>query len=214
VGSASAAHDGAIPCLRPERPRRGTRWVPRRARRAYETPEAAARHHRQPHRRAAGIHRPPAASPPATRGNDARSISSDSILTLHSLDGQDGPKLPGAPIKGRRLVFLVVGQRGSSAPGADDYLTKPSPLNEKFLARGGVSVFVSSASQQIEAKNKELERLALTDALTGLPNRRAIEDWGTREVSGATDMIILSGLLSPIWTALSRSTNLRTQRLG
>jgi len=69
--------------------------------------------------------------------------------------------------------------------GADDYLTKPFH-EEELLARVGVGLRTLQLHRQIEAKNKKLEKLALTDALTGLPNRRAIEEWGTREVSAAT----------------------------
>src|SRR6266446_1277789 len=69
--------------------------------------------------------------------------------------------------------------------GADDYLTKPFH-EEELLARVGVGLRTLELHRQIEAKNKKLEKLALTDDLTGLPNRRAIEEWGAREVSGAT----------------------------
>lgn len=69
--------------------------------------------------------------------------------------------------------------------GADDYLTKPFH-EEELLARIAVGVRTVELHRQIQAKNKALEELALTDALTGLPNRRAIEEWGTRELSGAT----------------------------
>jgi diguanylate cyclase (GGDEF)-like protein len=39
--------------------------------------------------------------------------------------------------------------------------------------------------REVEAKNRFLEQLALTDELTELPNRRAIEQWATRQLSGA-----------------------------
>jgi diguanylate cyclase (GGDEF)-like protein len=68
--------------------------------------------------------------------------------------------------------------------GADDYLTKPFH-EEELIARIGVGLRTLELQRQIEAKNKTLEKLALTDNLTGLPNRRAIEDWSEREMSGA-----------------------------
>ncbi len=73
--------------------------------------------------------------------------------------------------------------KGLSA-GADDYLTKPFHRDE-LLARVHVGRRLIDLHRQIEAKNRLLEELALTDPLTGLPNRRAIEGWSARQLSGA-----------------------------
>jgi diguanylate cyclase (GGDEF)-like protein len=70
------------------------------------------------------------------------------------------------------------------AAGADDYLTKPFHSGE-LLARVAVGRRIIELHREIQAKNGLLEELALTDALTGLPNRRAIEDWAVRQLSGA-----------------------------
>jgi len=68
--------------------------------------------------------------------------------------------------------------------GADDYITKPFDTAE-FLARVGVGRRTIGLHREIDAKNKLLEEMAHTDPLTGLPNRRAIQDWATRQLRGA-----------------------------
>ena len=70
------------------------------------------------------------------------------------------------------------------AAGADDYLTKPFDPAE-LLARIGVGRRIIDLHRQIDAKNKLLEEMAHSDPLTGLPNRRAIEEWAGRQLRGA-----------------------------
>jgi len=70
------------------------------------------------------------------------------------------------------------------AAGADDYLTKPFDLGE-LNARIGVGRRIICLQRDIEAKNLLLQEAARTDSLTGLPNRRAIEEWAERQIRGA-----------------------------
>ena len=69
--------------------------------------------------------------------------------------------------------------------GADDYLSKPFHAGE-LVARVRVGRRVVQLHREIQSKNRELEAMALTDSLTGLPNRRAIAVWAPRELSAAT----------------------------
>ena len=70
------------------------------------------------------------------------------------------------------------------AAGADDYLTKPFDPGE-LRARIGVGRRIINLNRQIDAKSKLLEEEARTDKLTGLPNRRAVEEWAVRQMRAA-----------------------------
>jgi two-component system cell cycle response regulator len=70
------------------------------------------------------------------------------------------------------------------AAGADDYLTKPFHPGE-LQARVRVGRRIVDLHREIQDKNRQLEEMALTDSLTGLPNRRAIDFWASRELSAA-----------------------------
>jgi diguanylate cyclase (GGDEF)-like protein len=82
------------------------------------------------------------------------------------------------------------------AAGADDYLIKPFDSRE-LVARVGVGRRIIELQREVQAKNRQLEELALTDSLTGLPNRRAIEFWAPPQLSAAARYGF------PIWIAIA-----------
>jgi diguanylate cyclase (GGDEF)-like protein len=70
------------------------------------------------------------------------------------------------------------------AAGADDYLTKPFHSGE-LVARVEVGRRIVELHREVQAKNRLLEEMALTDSLTGLLNRRAVDVWASCQLSAA-----------------------------
>lgn len=80
--------------------------------------------------------------------------------------------------------------------GADDYLTKPFHAGE-LLARVRVGRRIVDLHSEVQAKNRLLEDLALTDSLTGIPNRRGIDSWAEHQLSAAARHDF------PIWVVMA-----------
>jgi two-component system cell cycle response regulator len=109
----------------------------------------------------------------------------DVVLLDIEMPGLDGHQVlnqlkADAELKNIPVVFLtsrtgmddiVAGLRG----GAHDYLKKPFEPAE-LLARVGSAAHVKQLQDQLWERNAELDRISRTDSLTGLHNRRHLED--------------------------------------
>jgi diguanylate cyclase (GGDEF)-like protein len=134
----------------------------------------------------------------AKNGNEALELfakhAPEIVITDWMMPDISGPELceriRGSGQRGYTYIILLTSNtekenvvKGLTA-GADDYLTKPFDGRE-LLARIGVGCRFIELHREIGAKNKLLAEMANTDPLTGLPNRRAIEEWAERQLRGA-----------------------------
>jgi diguanylate cyclase (GGDEF)-like protein len=78
--------------------------------------------------------------------------------------------------------------------GAHDYLRKPVDAGE-LLARVHTALRVKTLQDELRARNDELDRISRTDTLTGLSNRRHLEDRLAEMVSAARRHDRLLGVL-------------------
>ena len=80
-----------------------------------------------------------------------------------------------------RTADVVAGLRG----GAHDYLKKPFE-NVELIARVGSAVHVKKLQDQLRQRNADLDRMSRTDALTGLYNRRHLDEELLRQQSSSS----------------------------
>jgi two-component system, cell cycle response regulator len=117
-------------------------------------------------------------------------IRADSSRPYTYIIVMTGNKEKGALIKGLQA-------------GADDYVAKPFDEGE-MLARVGVGRRIVDLHRALAAKSQKMEEAARTDPLTGLPNRRAIEEWAAKQLYGAAR----HGY--PVWVVLGDIDSFKT----
>jgi diguanylate cyclase (GGDEF)-like protein len=123
-----------------------------------------------------------------------RQWTPDAVLVDWVLPVLDGGSLTRA-IKAdpalARIFVIIASARGEGAmraegfeTGADDYLVKPIEQRE-LLSRLRNGLILRRLQTELEEKNRELLRLAATDFLTTLPNRRSFDATLERELRSA-----------------------------
>jgi diguanylate cyclase (GGDEF)-like protein len=132
----------------------------------------------------------------AIDGNEAwsafRSGQPDVVITDWMMPGQSGlqlcEKIRAEPDGGHVYLILVTSHDGHAqilagmSAGADDYLLKPlnpQELEARLIAATRVAALhrqLAFQRAQMEALNEELSKLARRDPLTGLKNRRVLQE--------------------------------------
>ena len=116
------------------------------------------------------------------------------ILTDWNMPGMDGPELCRRireqaesghrdldALAARVYIIMLTANRSTEdvvtglAAGADDYIVKPFN-NTELRARVNAGMRIVELQQELLAAREEIQRMALTDSLTGLYNRRALVD--------------------------------------
>ncbi len=107
------------------------------------------------------------------------------VITDWVMPGFDGPELcrriRAANLHSANPVYVILLTARNSvqslaagfAAGADDYITKPFD-NAELRARVHAGMRIIALQQELISAREEMERLSLTDSLTGLLNRRAL----------------------------------------
>jgi two-component system, cell cycle response regulator len=107
-------------------------------------------------------------------------------VVMPGVDGYKLSRMFKSETAGFVPVILVTGlgdmesRRRGMAAGADDFLTKPvSPLELEIRLKSMLRI--KQLTDELHGVNEKLARLAVTDPLTGLQNRRSLDDHLRRE---------------------------------